>query len=41
VDVALERCFTMKARTVARAKVVKAAPRAQAASTNRRTARAS
>ena len=41
VDVALERCFTQKARVAARAKVVKAAPRAQAASTSRRTARAS
>jgi CarD family transcriptional regulator len=42
VDRALERCFTMKARTTARAKVVKAAPRAQAAaSAPRRAARAS
>ena len=31
VDIALERCFTAKARTAARAKVVKAAPRASAA----------
>src|SRR5258705_2143322 len=30
VEHALERCFTVKARTAARAKVVKAAPRAQA-----------
>jgi len=41
VDRALERCFSTKARTVARAKVVKAAPRATAAATNRRAARAS
>ena len=43
VDRALERCFTMKARTTARAKVAKAtAPRASAASsTPRRAARAS
>jgi CarD family transcriptional regulator len=46
VDVALERCFTAKARTTARtAKVVKAAPRAAvataAATAPRRTARAS
>jgi CarD family transcriptional regulator, regulator of rRNA transcription len=43
VDRALERCFTTKARTTARAKVVKAtAPRASAASsTPRRAARAS
>jgi len=44
VDVALERCFTTKARTAARAKVVKAAPRAPQATTTaapRRTARAS
>jgi CarD family transcriptional regulator len=41
VDRALERCFTTKARAVARAKVAKAAPRAQAASGPRRTARAS
>ena len=42
VDRALERCFTTKARTATRAKVVKAAaPRAQAASSSRRAARAS
>jgi len=46
VDRALERCFTTKARTATaapqRAKVIKAAPRAQAAaSTPRRAARAS
>jgi CarD family transcriptional regulator len=44
VEGALERCFSAKARTVARAKVVKAAPRpaaAAAAATPRRTARAS
>src|SRR5262249_29672231 len=42
VDRALERCFTTKARTTARAKVAKAAPRAVAnASTPRRAARAS
>jgi CarD family transcriptional regulator len=43
VDRALERCFTTKARTTARAKVVaKVAPRATAASSPaRRTARAS
>jgi CarD family transcriptional regulator len=43
VDTALERCFTVKARTTttARAKVAKAAPRAQAASSSRRAARAS
>jgi hypothetical protein len=42
VDIALERCFTAKARTAARAKVVKAAPRASAAaSAPRRAARAS
>jgi CarD family transcriptional regulator len=45
VDRALERCFTAKARTTARAtaKVVKVAPRAQAAATapRGRTARAS
>jgi len=39
VDGALERCFTAKARTAARAKVVKAAPRA--AAPPRRAARAS
>ena len=43
VDRALERCFTTKARTTARAKVVKAAPRpvATAAAPARRAARAS
>jgi CarD family transcriptional regulator, regulator of rRNA transcription len=41
VDHALERCFSAKARTTARAKVAKAAPRVQAASNGRRTARAS
>ena len=42
VDHALERCFSVKARTATRAKVVKAAPRAQAAAaTPRRAARAS
>jgi CarD family transcriptional regulator len=43
VDVALEQCFVAKARTAARAKVVKAAPRAQVtpAAAPRRTARAS
>jgi CarD family transcriptional regulator, regulator of rRNA transcription len=50
VDIALERCFSAKARTAARAKVAKAAPRAAtvpsprataAASTPRRAARAS
>jgi CarD family transcriptional regulator, regulator of rRNA transcription len=41
VDSALERCFTTKARSAARAKVVKAAPRAAAAAPGRRTARAS
>jgi CarD family transcriptional regulator len=45
VELALERCFTVKARSTARAKVVKAAvPRAQASSSTsgtRRTARAS
>jgi hypothetical protein len=42
VDSALERCFTTKARTAARAKVVKAAPRAVAtAAPARRAARAS
>src|ERR1700730_1607889 len=40
VDTALERCFSAKARTVAREKVVKAAPRATA-SPVRRAARAS
>jgi CarD family transcriptional regulator len=41
VDIALERSFVSKARSAARAKAVKAAPRAQAASTTRRAARAS
>ena len=41
VDSALERCFTTKARTTARAKVAKAVPRAQAAPAPRRAARAS
>src|SRR5437588_10452295 len=42
VDRALERCFVAKARTTARAKVVKATPRASAASlAPRRAARAS
>jgi CarD family transcriptional regulator len=43
VEIALERCFSAKARTAARVKVAKAAPRAQAASAPppRRTARAS
>jgi CarD family transcriptional regulator len=42
VDNALERCFTTKARTAARTtKVVKAGPRAVAASAPRRAARAS
>jgi CarD family transcriptional regulator, regulator of rRNA transcription len=46
VESALERCFMAKARTVARTKVAKAAPRAQASSststsTPRRAARAS
>jgi CarD family transcriptional regulator len=42
VDQALERCFTAKARTAARAKVAKAAPRAQApAPSPRRAARVS
>jgi len=41
VERALERCFMAKARTVARAKVAKAAPRAVAAPTARRAARAS
>ena len=42
VEGALERCFTAKARTVARAKVTKVVPRAQAAaSTPRRAVRAS
>jgi CarD family transcriptional regulator len=43
VERALERCFTTKARTAtaARAKVVKAAPRATASASPRRAARAS
>jgi CarD family transcriptional regulator len=43
VERALERCFTQKARTTARAKVAKAAPRAvvQPAAAPRRAARAS
>jgi CarD family transcriptional regulator len=42
VDVALERCFSAKARTAARAKTAKAAPRATAAAAPaRRAARAS
>lgn len=41
VDRALERCFSQKARTTARAKTAKAAPRAAAASAPRRAARAS
>ena len=41
VEGALERCFIAKARTAARAKVVKAAPQAQPASAPRRAARAS
>ena len=41
VERALERCFMANARTTARAKVVKAAPRAAAATPNRRAARAS
>jgi len=42
VDRALERCFTTKARTTARAKVVvKPAPRTQASAAPRRAARAS
>ena len=44
VDRALERCFLTKARTTARAKVAKAAPRAAApapATAQRRAARAS
>jgi CarD family transcriptional regulator len=42
VDRALERCFTAKARTTARAKVAKVAPRAVAnATAPRRAARAS
>jgi CarD family transcriptional regulator len=41
VDRALERCFSARARSAARAKVAKAAPRTQAASSPRRAARAS
>src|SRR5690348_822569 len=41
VDRALERSFSQKARTTARAKTAKAAPRASAASAPRRAARAS
>jgi len=41
VDSALERCFSNKARTVARAKVAKVAPRATVAAAPRRAARAS
>jgi CarD family transcriptional regulator len=41
VERALERCFTAKARTVARAKVAKAAPRAVPQAAPRRAARAS
>ena len=41
VDRALERCFSQKARTTARAKTAKAAPRASAAAVPRRAARAS
>jgi len=41
VDGALEKCFVTKARSAARAKVVKAAPRAQAPAPARRAARAS
>jgi hypothetical protein len=41
VDRALERCFSTKARTMARAKVVKVAPRANAGAPARRAARAS
>ena len=41
VDSALEKCFVTKARSAARAKVVKAAPRVQAAAPARRAARAS
>jgi CarD family transcriptional regulator len=40
VDTALERCFTTKARTAARAKVVKAVPRVPVAAPARRAARA-
>ncbi len=41
VETALERCFSMKARMAARAKVVKAAPRPTPPSAARRAARAS
>jgi hypothetical protein len=41
VERALERCFSTKARTMARAKVVKVAPRATTAAAPRRAARAS
>jgi CarD family transcriptional regulator, regulator of rRNA transcription len=41
VDSALERCFSNKARTVARAKVAKVAPRPTVAAAPRRAARAS
>src|SRR6187397_2170449 len=41
VDHALERCFIAKARTAARPKVAKAAPRVAAAAAPRRAARAS
>ncbi len=41
VERALERCFMANARTTARAKVVKAAPRVAAAASNRRAVRAS
>jgi hypothetical protein len=39
VDVALERCFTMKNRSIARAKAAKAAPTTRVSA--RRTAKAS
>jgi CarD family transcriptional regulator len=41
VDGALERCFSMKARSTARAKVAKASPRSTPVASARRTARAS
>jgi hypothetical protein len=41
VDRALERCFTMKNRSIARAKAAKAAPVPATRGTARRTARAS
>jgi CarD family transcriptional regulator len=41
VDSALERCFSNRARTTARAKVAKVAPRPAASATPRRAARAS